>query len=96
MDDPNPRWRDMAPPTFVVTIGFDQIVTLLSSFGTLLHGSTELECYHPVRPGDTIATTVTVTNVRAVQDKAFITIETEYRNQKRQRVARCRQLVISY
>ncbi len=100
IDDPNPRWQVVAPPTFVLTIGLERIQQLLSSSETLLHGSTELECYHSVTPGDVLTATATVTNVRERQGEtgktAFITIDTIYRNQRQELVARSRQMVISY
>ena len=103
VDDPNPQWQAMAPPTLVLTIGLEQIQQqLLSSFplATILHGSTELECYEPARPGDVLTTTARVTNIRERQGKmgkmAFITIDTTYNNQRQELVARSRQLVISY
>jgi hypothetical protein len=100
VDDPNPRWQVMAPPTFVLTVGLEKIQQLLTSAETLLHGSTELECYQPVTPGDVLTATATVTNVRERQGKtgktAFITIDTIYRNQRQELVAKCRQMVISY
>ena len=100
IDDPNPQWQVMVPPTFVLTIGLEKTQQLLTSSETLLHGSTELECYQPVRPGDILTATATVTNVRERQSQtgktAFITIDTAYKNQRQELVAKCHQMVISY
>jgi acyl dehydratase len=102
VDDPNPRWQVIAPPTFVLTVGLDKIQELLAltSSATLLHGSTELECYQPVGPGDVLTATTTITNIRERQGKmgktVFVTIDTAYKNQRQEPVARCRQMVISY
>lgn len=115
IDDPNPLWQDeeyarqsqqggiIAPPTFVVTIGgeeFGQIVARLFRDG-VLHGSTELECYRPVRPGDCITVVAKVANIRerhgADSGKTvFVIFEITYTNQRRELVARCRQTMIGY
>ncbi len=67
----------------------------------LLHGSTELECYKPVRPGDRITVTVKLTNIRERQGSrsgkmAFVTFDIAYRNQKGELVAKCQQTMIGY
>lgn len=102
IDDSNPRWQAEAPPTFLLTLGLESIQQTLEaiSSGTLLHGSTELECYQPIRPGDKLAVTAKVANVRELSGKmgktAFITFDLSYRNQQQDLVARCRQMIISY
>ncbi|MFB0559586.1 MAG: MaoC family dehydratase N-terminal domain-containing protein [Dehalococcoidales bacterium] len=116
VDDPNPLWQDeeyagksryggiIAPPTFVLTIGFDELrQQLLESipFGSLLHGSTELEGYQPVRADDTITVTTKITNIRERQDSrmgktVFVTVDVTYKNQKQELVARCQQMIIGY
>ena len=112
--DPNPLWQDeeyakqsrhggiIAPPTFILAIGFEQIQQGLAPIlsGTTLHGGTELECYQPIRPGDVIAATAKITNVRERQSKTgktvFMTFDITYKNQRQQPVAKCRQMVINY
>ena len=103
VDDPNPRWQEVTPPTLILTIGLEQVQQLvLDSFAsaTVLHGSTELNCYQTVRPGDTLTAITRITNVRERQGQmgkmAFITFDTAYENQKQEPVARCRQMIISY
>ena len=100
IDDPNPLWQNVAPPTFVSTIGLGRIQPLLASSDTLLHGSTELECYQLVRPGDVLTATTRISNIRERQGKmgkmAFISIDTTYKNQVQELVAKCRQMFISY
>jgi hydroxyacyl-ACP dehydratase HTD2-like protein with hotdog domain len=103
VDDPNPRWQVMAPPTLVLTVGIDQIQQWQASVfpsATLLHGSTELECYQPVKVGDVIKASVAVAGVRERPGKMgktlFITLETSYTDQRQEPVARSRQLVMSY
>ena len=115
IDDPNPLWQDeeyarqsqyggiIAPPTFIVAIGgeqFGQKLALLFRSG-LLHGSTELECYQPVRPGDSIAVNAKIANIRERMGTksgkmTFVTFELTYRNQRGELVARCQQNMIGY
>ncbi len=115
IDDPNPLWQDeecarksryggiVAPPTFILTIGFEQIqqqiLTTIPS-GTILHGDTMLECYQVIRPGDVVTATTKITNIRQRQGEkgktAFISFEIIYINQRQELVAKCRQMVVSY
>lgn len=112
--DSNPLWQDeefakktsyggiIAPPTFALILGFDQLQQVLTSGSslTVLHGSTELGCYQPVRPGDVITLTARIANVRERQSKmgrtAFVTFGMTYKNQGQEVVARCRQMAIIY
>jgi len=112
--DPNPLWQDeeyarasqyggiIAPPTFIPTIGFERIEQELTSLSsTIFHGSTELECYQPVKPGDKITVTSRLANIRERQGKetskmAFMTFEISYKNQRQELVAKCRQILIGY
>ncbi|MBE9482075.1 MAG: MaoC family dehydratase N-terminal domain-containing protein [Chloroflexi bacterium] len=115
IDDPNPLWQNeeyarksryggiVAPPTFILTIGFEEIQQqILASIpsGTILHGDTTLECYQPIKPGDVITATTKITNIRQRQGEkgktAFISFEITYMNQKQEPVANCRQMVVSY
>ena len=111
IDDPNPLWQDeeyarqsqygsiIAPPTFMVTIGGEQfghqIIAPMFREG-LLHGSTELECYQPVRPGDNIMVTGKIAGIRERSKMAFVTFDITYTNQRRELVARCYQTMIGY
>ena len=113
--DPNPLWQDekyareskyggiIAPPTFILTIGLEQIEQELTSLPstTTLHGSTELEYYQPVRPGDKITVTIRLANIRERQGRGtdkvvFMTFEITYKNQRQELVAKCRQILIGY
>jgi len=103
--DPNPRWQEgtVAPPTFVLAIGFEQFVDevmSLAPFGTVLMGGTELECYHPIKPGDVITVVFKISSLRERAGKmgrmAFMTFDSTYKNQGQELVARCRQMVIGY
>jgi acyl dehydratase len=112
--DPNPLWQDeeygaessfgsiIAPPTFVLTLGFDQIIHPLTQIPsqTVLHGSTELDYYQPVSPGDVITATTVIAGVRQREGKigktTFVTFDITYKNQEHVVVARCRQRAIIY
>jgi acyl dehydratase len=103
--DPNPRWQDgiIAPPTFILAIGFEQFVEDLSSltpFNTVLMGGTELECYQPVTLGDVVTVVFKISNLREREGKmgkmAFMTFDSSYKNQRQELVAKCRQMVIGY
>ena len=114
VDDPNPVWQAeeyagktkyggiIAPPTFVVTLGLEQMGQVLASAPsvTVLHGSTELECYQPIMVGDTITVTAKIADIRERQGKmgrtAFLTFDFTYKNQSQELVAKCRQMIISY
>lgn len=98
IDDPNPLWNTMAPPIFIVTIAgeqFGQQLTAVFRDG-LLHGSTELECYQSVKPGDKITVTAKIASIRERSQMAFVTFEITYTNQRRELVAKCQQTMIGY
>jgi hypothetical protein len=103
--DTNPKWRDglLAPPTFVLAIGFEQFIDdllAIVSFNTVLMGGTEIECHQPIRTGDIITAVFAISNLRERQGEAgtmaFMTFESRYQNQKGELVANCRQMVIGY
>lgn len=116
IDDQNPLWQDeeyarksryggiIAPPNFILTVGFEQIQQKMASLipdAGRLHGGTELEYYQPVRPGDTITVSGKLANVREQEGSKlgkmlFVTFDMSYENQRRELVARCRQLTILY
>jgi len=99
IDDPNPLWDTMAPPIFIVTIGGEQfgekVITPMFQDG-LLHGSTELEFYQPIRPGDKITVTGKIASIRERSQMAFVTFEISYTNQRHELVAKCQQTMIAY
>ena len=93
----------IAPPTLMLTIGLDRIEQELTSLPnmTILHGSTELECHQAVRPGDQIGVIIKLANLRERPGKGegkmvFMTFEINYKNQRQEMVARCRQTLIGY
>ncbi len=105
VDDPNPLWQDgvIAPPTFILAIGFEQFVEnlmSLASFNAVLMGGTELECYQPIRLGDVITVIFKIGSLRErggqMGRMAFMTFDSSYKNQKQELVAKCRQMIIGY
>ncbi len=114
--DPNPLWQDkeyakksryggiIVPPTFVLTIGFDKLQQQVQAsipHKAILHGSTVLECYQPIRAGDSISVTTKITNIREWRDRrmgktVFVTVDVTYKNQKQELVAKCQQMIIGY
>ncbi|MFC2003022.1 MaoC family dehydratase N-terminal domain-containing protein [Chloroflexota bacterium] len=114
IDDPNPLWQDeeyarktgydsiIAPPAFITTLGMEQLQHLLSSEAaeTSLHGSTEIECYQPVRAGDTVTVITKIGDFRQRQGQmgqaSFVTFYITYENQRGDLVAKCRQMIVSY
>jgi acyl dehydratase len=110
--DLNPLWQDdeygaksgfgsiIAPPTFVLILGFDQIIHPLTKgpSRTVLHGSTELDYYQPVKPKDVITVTTKIASVRERGGKigrmTFVTFDITYKNQRQEVVAKCRQMAI--
>ena len=116
IDDPNPLWQDeecarksryggiVAPPTFILTIGFDELQQQVREsipYEGILHSSTELECYQPVRPGDAITVITKIANIRERQRSrmgkmVFVTLDITYKNQRQELVAKCQQMFIGY
>jgi acyl dehydratase len=103
--DTNPLWKDgdTAPPTFTLSIGFEQFVDdlmKLTPFNTVLMGSTDIESYQPMKRGDTISVVFKISNLRERKGQmgqmAFMTFDSTYKNQQGELVARCRQMVIGY
>jgi len=103
--DTNPKWQDgmVAPPTFVLAIGFEQFVDdllAIVSFNTVLMAGTELECYRPIKTGDVITTVFEISNLREREGEtgrmAFMTFDSTCKNQRQELVAKCRQMVIGY
>jgi acyl dehydratase len=103
--DQNPLWKDgaTAPPTFTLSIGFEQFVEdlmKLTPFNTVLMASTEIESYQPIKPGDVITVVFKISNLcerkGQMGQMAFMTFESSYKNREGEPVAKCRQMVIGY
>ena len=103
--DTNPLWKDgaIAPPTFTLSIGFEQFVEdlmKLTPFNTVLMGSTDIESYQPMKLGDVITVVFKISHLRERKGQtgkmAFMTFDSTYKNKEQELVAKCRQMVIGY
>ncbi|MCL2678762.1 MAG: MaoC family dehydratase N-terminal domain-containing protein [Dehalococcoidia bacterium] len=89
-----PALHEEVPPAFLLTAGFDRVMTdLLNPLRAVLHGSTEIEWFNPVKIGDVLKVTIKLVSVRKHSPLAFITLETEQHHQDNVPVARCRQII---
>jgi acyl dehydratase len=104
IDDPNPLWREVAPPTFpaalVPTALFHQMVTARCPLTRFLNGGNEMEYYQPIRAGDVISVTARLDKLRKMEGKEgktlFMIMEINYKNQRGEMVARGRSTYIRY
>jgi len=103
--DTNPLWKDgnTAPPTFTLSIGFEQFVDdlmKLTPFNTVLMGSTDIESYQPMKLGDVITVVFKISHLRERKGQTgkmvFMTFDSTYKNKEQELVAKCRQMVIGY
>ena len=104
IEDPNPRWRDVAPPTFpaaLVPTGLvHRLFTAKSSLKRLLNGASELEHLQPIKIGDVISVTGTLTRLRQVAGAEgptlFMFTEMTYTNQRGEVAVRGKNTYIKY
>ena len=94
--DPNPRWLQEAPPTFLVALAPPSMhLTEAEEYGKgWLNGGNRFEYIEPVKVGDQITATGRVADVYEKTGSSgsllFIIFETEYVNQHGRTVARLR------
>ncbi len=94
--DPNPRWLDEAPPTYLVAlVPASMHLAEAEEYGRgWLNGGNRFEYLEPVRVGDRITATGHVADVYEKSGSSgsllFIIFETEYVNQHGRAVARLR------
>jgi MaoC dehydratase-like protein len=94
--DPNPRWKAQAPPTFLVALASASMhLDDAEEFGKgWLNGGNRFEYFAPVMIGDQVTARSHVADVYdkvgSSGDMLFIIFETEYVNQRGERVARLR------
>jgi hypothetical protein len=94
--DPNPRWRDEAPPTYLVSlVPVSMHLAEAEEYGKgWLNGGNRFEYFEPVMIGDRITATGKVADVYEKSGSSgtllFIIFETEYVNQHGRTVARLR------
>lgn len=94
--DPNPRWREEAPPTFLVALAPVMLhLSEAEEYGHgWLNGGNRFEYLEPVRAGDRVTATGRVADVYEKSGSSgnllFIIFETDYFNQHGKLVARLR------
>jgi hypothetical protein len=94
--DPNPRWLEQAPPTFLVALSPAAYhLEEAEEYGKgWLNGGNRFEYLEPVRAGDRIRATSKVADVYEKPGSSgtllFIIFETEYVNQHGRTVAKLR------
>jgi acyl dehydratase len=95
IDDPNPRWLEIAPPTFASAILPNVLINKLlaakSPLNRFLNGSNELEYYKPIKAGDTISVFSKLSRLREMKNKdgssLFMILDVTYKNQDGEVVA---------
>ena len=94
--DPNPRWAEEAPPTFLVALAPASVhLAEAEEYGKgWLNGGNRFEYFEPVKVGDRIKATCRVADVYEKTGSSgsllFIIFETDYVNQEGRLVARLR------
>ena len=104
IEDPNPSWRQIAPPTFpaalVPTGLLHRMTAAKCPLTRFLNGSNELEYYQPIKVGDTISVTARLDKLRKMEGKEgttlFMVTGVTYTNQEGEVVARGRNTYIRY
>jgi hypothetical protein len=94
--DPNPRWTNEAPPTFLVALTpVSMHMAEAEEYGKgWLNGGNRFEYFEPVKVGDRITATGRIADVYEKTGGSgsllFIIVETDYQNQDGRTVARLR------
>jgi hypothetical protein len=104
IDDTNPRWREETPPTFPAALVPRELLhRLFNAPGPLkrfLNGASELEYIKPIKAGDTISVTGTLTRLRQVAGASgpslFMFTEMNYTNQRGEVVVKGKNTYIKY
>ena len=104
IDDPNPLWQEVAPPTLPAALVPGELLhRLLEARCPLtryLNGANELEYYQPINIGDVISVTASLSNLRKREGKEgrtlFMIMEITYKNQRGEVVAGGRNTYIRY
>ena len=104
IDDPNPAWQKIAPPTFPTVLILEdlrhQMFAAECPLTRVLNGGNELEYYQKISIGDVISVTGKITSLRERTGKMgrmlFVTVELTYKNQRGEVAARGRNTHIRY
>ncbi len=90
IEDDNPAWREVAPPTFPAALVPTELLHRLFNadipLKRLLNGTSDLEYLQPIKIGDTISVTAKLTRLRQMGGKdgptLFMFTEVTYTNQR--------------
>jgi len=104
IDDPNPLWREVAPPTFPAALVpselLHKMVTAKCPLTRFLNGANELDYYQEIKVGDVISVAARLSNMRKREGKEgrtlFMIVDITYQNQRGEVVARGRNTFIRY
>jgi hypothetical protein len=73
IDDPNPKWQSVTPPTFPAALVPHELMHKMfnakSSLKRFLNGGNELEYLKPIKVGDTISVTARLDKMRKMEGK---------------------------
>ena len=104
IEDPNPLWQKIAPPTFPTALIHEELYQKVMSakcpLSRRLNGGSELEYEQPIKIGDVISVTGKLTSLRErtgrIGKMLFMVVELTYKNQMGEVVARGRNTHIKY
>jgi hypothetical protein len=104
IDDPNPLWQQVTPPTFpsalIPSELLHKLLTARCPLTRYLNGANDLEYYQAIKPGDVISVTARLEKLRKMEGKEgrtlFMILEITYTNQGGEVVARGRHTYIRY
>jgi hypothetical protein len=104
IDDPNPAWQQVTPPTFPAALVPTELLHRLFNaecpLKRVLNGASELEYFKPIRVGDVIAVTARLDKLRKMEGKEgttlFMIMEATYKNQDGELVARGKNTYVRY
>ena len=107
LDDPNPEYTTVAPPTYPIAFmaqamsgGMETFLELGLNFMTLVHGEQEFEYVRPIRIGETLTLTGRIADVYEKTNSAgavldFVVMETEGADESGKPVFYSRNVLIS-
>ncbi|MFI0484190.1 MaoC family dehydratase N-terminal domain-containing protein [Actinomadura sp. 9N215] len=94
--DPNPLYRDqdaakaagypdvIAPPTFPIVVAFGDVgfadPDLGLNYAMVVHGEQRFEYTRPLRAGDVVTCTTTITEIKSIGSNEKLTLETDVRS----------------
>jgi hypothetical protein len=104
IEDPNPLWQQVTPPTFPAALIpgelLHKLLTARCALTRYLNGANELEYHHAIKVGDVISVTAKLEKLRKMEGKEgrtlFMIVDIVYTNQRGEVVAKGRNTYIRY